>query len=153
MTHRFPLVAALRGALVLMVAGNGSLLAQRVMTAPPAAPAGWTEFSRYFDSTTAASGVVGASAIMVHEGRIVARHDFGLADRSRNQLVTDRTLFHYGSITKTLTAIAIMQLRDRGKLSLDDPIVRWVPELRQVHDAYGAIDSVTIRMLLSHSAR
>ena len=45
-----------------------------------------------------------------------------------------------------------MQLRDRGKLSLDDKIVRWVPELRAMHDPYGMMDSITIRMLLSHTA-
>jgi CubicO group peptidase (beta-lactamase class C family) len=45
-----------------------------------------------------------------------------------------------------------MQLRDRGKLSLDDRIVRWVPELRSMHDPYGMMDSITIRMLLSHTA-
>lgn len=45
-----------------------------------------------------------------------------------------------------------MQLRDRGLVSLDDPVVKYVPELRLVHDAYGSVDSVTIRMLLSHSS-
>jgi CubicO group peptidase (beta-lactamase class C family) len=95
---------------------------------------------------------VGASVLLVRGGRIAARHDHGFADRTRAQPVTERTLFHYGSITKTLTAIAIMQLRDRGRLSLDDRITRYIPELRQVHDPYGMIDSITLRMLLSHSA-
>jgi CubicO group peptidase (beta-lactamase class C family) len=45
-----------------------------------------------------------------------------------------------------------MQLRDRGRLSLDDRITDYIPELRQVHDAYGSMDAVTLRMLLSHSA-
>jgi CubicO group peptidase (beta-lactamase class C family) len=45
-----------------------------------------------------------------------------------------------------------MQLRDRGRLTLDDPITRYVPELRQVHDGFGSMDDVTLRMLLSHSA-
>jgi CubicO group peptidase (beta-lactamase class C family) len=66
--------------------------------------------------------------------------------------VDENTIYHWGSITKTLTAIAIMQLRDRGRLSLDDRIVRWLPELRRVHDPYRMMDSITIRMLLSHSA-
>ena len=61
-------------------------------------------------------------------------------------------MYHWASITKTLTAIAILQLRDRGRLTLDDPIVRYVPELRQVHDEFGSIDDVTLRMLLSHCA-
>jgi CubicO group peptidase (beta-lactamase class C family) len=45
-----------------------------------------------------------------------------------------------------------MQLRDRGLLSLDDPVVKYVPELRQVHDPFGDISAITIRHLMSHSA-
>jgi CubicO group peptidase (beta-lactamase class C family) len=45
-----------------------------------------------------------------------------------------------------------MQLAEEKLIGLDDPIVKYVPELRQVHDPFGAIDSVTIRMLLSHSS-
>lgn len=115
-------------------------------------PPGWVEFGRRFDAAAESGRVVGGSAVLVRGGRIVARHDYGYADRARNQRVDDRTIFHYGSITKTLTAIAVMQLRDRGELALDDPITRWVPELRQVHDPYGMIDSITVRMLLSHSS-
>jgi CubicO group peptidase (beta-lactamase class C family) len=62
------------------------------------------------------------------------------------------TSYNWASITKTFTAIAILQLRDRGKLSLDDPAVRYIPELRQVHDSFGPIDAITIRTLLTHSA-
>jgi len=45
-----------------------------------------------------------------------------------------------------------MQLRDRGRVALDDRITSYVPELRLVHDPYGSMDSVTLHMLLSHSA-
>ena len=45
-----------------------------------------------------------------------------------------------------------MQLRDRGLLSLDDPVVKYVPELRQVHNPFGDMSQVTIRHLMSHSA-
>ena len=62
------------------------------------------------------------------------------------------TIWHWASVTKTFTAIGIMQLRDRGRLSLDDPIVKYVPELQAVHDSFGSIDAITIRQLLSHSA-
>jgi CubicO group peptidase (beta-lactamase class C family) len=88
----------------------------------------------------------------MRDGKVLAHHEVGQADRERNEAMTDRAIFHWASITKTLTAIAIMQLRDRGKLSLDDRVTKWVPELRQVHDQFGSIDDVTIRMLLSHSA-
>ncbi len=123
-----------------------------VATAQQEAPPAWSEFLRIFDAGMDSDRVVGGAVVLVRDGRIAAHHERGLADRAVGQRVDERTLFHYGSITKTLTAIAIMQLRDRGKLSLDDRITRWVPELRQVHDPYGMIDSITLRMLLSHSA-
>ena len=116
------------------------------------APAAWREFTKIFQSYVDSDKVVGASAIMMKAGKETGRYDVGFADRSANVRVDSQTIFHWGSITKSLTAISIMQLRDRGKLSLDDKIVRWVPELRAMHDAYNMIDSITIRMLLSHTA-
>lgn len=66
--------------------------------------------------------------------------------------MTERTIYHFGSITKTLTAIAVMQLRDRGRLTLEDRVTSYIPELRRVHNAFGSMDDITIRMLLSHTA-
>jgi CubicO group peptidase (beta-lactamase class C family) len=76
----------------------------------------------------------------------------GFADRDSGRPVTGATIFHWASITKTFGAIAVMQLRDRGKLSLDDPIVRHVPELERAHNPYGPMSQVTVRHLLSHSS-
>ena len=118
----------------------------------PVVPASWDAFTRTFDSEVRRDSIVGASVLILERGQTVTHHEYGFADRALGQPVTERTIYHWASITKTLTAIAIMQLRDRGRLSLDDPIVRYVPELRLVHDPYGSIDSVTIRMLLSHAA-
>jgi len=116
------------------------------------APAGWSDFKKLFQAYVDSDKVVGASAIVMKSGKETGRYDVGFADRSANVRVDSQTIFHWGSITKSLTAISIMQLRDRGKLSLDDKIVRWVPELRAIHDPYNMVDSITIRMLLSHTA-
>jgi CubicO group peptidase (beta-lactamase class C family) len=116
------------------------------------APAGWPEFTRAFQAYADSDKVVGASVVYVRDGRVAQRYDVGMQDKGANVRVDSQTIFHWGSITKSLTAISIMQLRDRGKLSLDDKIVRWVPELRTMHDPYGRMDSITIRMLLSHTA-
>ena len=116
------------------------------------APPGWSGFTRLLEAYADSDRIVGTSALVMRDGKIVARHNYGLANKAAGKKVDDRSIFHWGSITKTLTAVAIMQLRDRGKLSLDDRIIRWVPELRAIHDPFGAIDSITIRMLLSHSA-
>lgn len=123
----------------------------------PAAPAAaqepaWNRATAALTACATSGAVVGAGAMLLRDGRIAARFHYGLADRERRQPVTDSTLFHYGSITKTLTAVAVMQLRDRGLLSLDDPVTRWVPEIRRLHNPFGSMDAITVRMLLSHSA-
>jgi CubicO group peptidase (beta-lactamase class C family) len=135
---------------VLLIGTACVVLPSRLPAQGP--PAGWADFTRLFDSSSDQDKVVGASVFVVRDGRVVAHHEHGLADRAKSRLVDEVTIFHYGSITKTLTAIAIMQLRDRGRLSLDDHVTRYIPELRQVHNAYGSMDDITIRMLLSHSA-
>lgn len=121
------------------------------MPVDPAA-AGWDAFTRLFDARLRDDRIVGAGVLLLRDGGVLAHHEYGFADRERGQRVDEQTLFHYGSITKTLTAIAVLQLRDRGRLSLDDPVTHYLPELRLVHDPYGAMDRISLRMLLSHSA-
>ena len=116
------------------------------------APPPWAQFTRTFEAYADSDQVVGASVVLMKNGRVIGRFDHGYANRAKQVEVDSQTIFHWGSITKSLTAISIMQLRDRGKLSLDDKIVRWVPELRTMHDPFGKMDSITIRMLLNHTA-
>ena len=137
--------------LFLAVSLMTALAAQAAGTkAPPGAD--WNQFIQMFDATVDGDHIVGAGVILVRDGHIVAHHEHGFADRDRGVRITSQTIYHYGSITKTLTAIAIMQLHDRGRLTLDDPITKYVPELRQVHNAFGSMDAITLRMLMSHSA-
>lgn len=105
-----------------------------------------------FRKYAAADSNVGASLLVMRNGAPLLQDNVGMGDRELKQPVTNATIFHWGSITKTLTAISIMQLRDRGKLSLDDRITKYIPELRQIHDPYGSMDDITLRMLMSHTA-
>ena len=133
---------------VLALLASSPVEAQR---RPDPAP-GWSDFTRAFRSFLATDGVVGASALLLRDGHVLAHQEAGYADRDLRQRTDQRTIYHYASITKTLTAIAIMQLRDRHRLSLDDRVTSYLPELRQVHDPFGSMDAITIRMLLSHTA-
>jgi CubicO group peptidase (beta-lactamase class C family) len=137
---------ALRLTLIHLVVGS------LVLAQPAEAQRAWSAVSRRFDTFAQAARVVGGSAVLVRDGRIVARHHYGLADRADGRRTGDSTIYHWASVTKTLTAIAVLQLRDRGLLELDDPITRWVPELRAIHDPDHAADRVTLRMLLSHTS-
>jgi CubicO group peptidase (beta-lactamase class C family) len=136
--------------LMLCVATRGAAQARPVADSVP--PARWSAFAVAADTYAREDSVVGASMIVLRGGRVLARHSFGLGDRERRRAPDPEAVYHWASITKTLTAVAIMQLRDRGRLTLDDPITRYVPELRQVHDSFGSMDAVTLRMLLSHSS-
>lgn len=109
-------------------------------------------FRSRFQSVLKQHGVVGSGFALVRGQGESQTIVFGEARLDSHQPVDDETAYNWASITKTMTAIAILQLRDRGKLSLDDPAVRYIPELRQVHDEFGGIDQVTIRRLLTHSA-
>jgi len=115
-------------------------------------PTGWADVVQGYRAALGRAGIVGSSLMIVRDGRIVARANEGLQDREAGAPVTDDTIYHWASITKTFTGIAIMQLRDRGLLSLDDPVVKFVPELRLAHDPFGDISQVKIRHLMSHSA-
>jgi CubicO group peptidase (beta-lactamase class C family) len=63
---------------------------------------------------------------------------------------TPRTGWRVASITKTITATAIFQLRDRGLLDLDDPLARHVPEFAAARPTAGRLDDVTLRRMLTH---
>ncbi len=62
------------------------------------------------------------------------------------------TLYRIASITKTFTGTAVMQLRDAGRLDLEDPAVKYLPELRGAVSPFAAIEAVTIRRMLSHES-
>jgi len=145
-----PVAAALVVGLVLC--GGGRAAAQGRSSAKDSPPPRWNAFAAAFDAYAREDSVVGGSVIVLGGGRILARHVFGLGDRERRLSPDPQAVYHWASITKTLTAVAIMQLRDRGRLTLDDPVTRYVPELRQVHDSFGSMNAVTLRMLLSHSS-
>lgn len=119
---------------------------------PAGFDAAWREVRNSFHATLEQQGVVGGSLLFVQGDSVLAREHYGFADLETRRRTDDHTIYHWASITKTFTAIALMQLRDRGRLSLDDPAVRHVPELRLAHNPFGSIETVTLRHLLSHSA-
>ena len=119
---------------------------------PPGFEAAWGQIVDEYKHTLDENGIVGSSLVFLHDGAMIASAYHGLADRDTERAVDENTIYHWASITKTFTGIAIMQLRDRGLLRLDDPIVKYVPELRAVHNPFGEMEAITLRHLLSHAA-
>ena len=75
---------------------------------------------------------------------------FGAADLESGAKPTEETIARVASVTKTFTATAIMQLRDEGRLTLEDPLARHVPEFASARAVGGYVEGVTIRRLLTH---
>lgn len=94
----------------------------------------------------------GAAVGIVHGDGLAWSAGVGLADVAARRAPDDGTLYRIASITKTFTGTAIMQLRDEGRLHLDDPAVKHLPELRAAANRFGDIEHLTIRRMLSHES-
>jgi CubicO group peptidase (beta-lactamase class C family) len=110
------------------------------------------EFKAFYEQSMRKHGIVGSSMMLVQDGQVIAQEFFGQANQEKQQSVDENTIYHWASITKTFTGVAIMQLRDRGLLKLDDPIVKYLPELNAVHNPYGDMTQITLKHLMSHTA-
>lgn len=88
----------------------------------------------------------GASVVVIKDGRIIYENGYGTADLESGAKISPSTVFHVGSLSKQFTAMAIQLLAGEGRLSLDDDVRKFLPEL---HD-FGK--TITIRHLLNHTS-
>jgi CubicO group peptidase (beta-lactamase class C family) len=140
------------GALVAaLVVGSATVATDMDSVRPPApttAADGGPDVAaidRYVEDEMDAQRIPGLALAIVKENRILHLRGFGKADDSGRK-VTPQTLFFNGSTTKSFTALAIMQLREAGKLELDAPVQRYLPWWR-VADV-DASARISIRHLL-----
>jgi len=103
---------------------------------------------RYVTSEMARLRIPGLALGIVHCDRIVATRGFGLADSS-GRAVTAQTPFYIGSLTKSITALAIMQLVEAGRIDLDAPVQKYLPWF-QLADRQASA-RITVRHLLNHT--
>lgn len=154
-TTRFALPAA---AAMLLAFGAPQLRAQTVAPAAPATIATAADvlaaerlFSAWMEGQIAYRGLPGVAVGVVSDQQLVWSKGFGFADVKARRPMTPTTRFRMASNSKMFTAVAIMQLREAGKLRLDDPVVQHLPwfKAKAAGDDDGAI---TIEQLLSHSS-
>ncbi len=88
----------------------------------------------------------GMAVVLIRDGRVVYRKDFGFADLEAHRAITPSTQFLLASNTKQFTAMAVMMLEERGKLRLDDSLAKFCPEFPD----YAR--TITIRQLLNHTS-
>lgn len=91
-------------------------------------------------------GETGCAVLVARDGQVIYRKAFGMADLELNVPMRPEMVFRIGSITKQFTAIAILQLMEQGKLSLQDQITKYIPD----YPMHG--HSITIEHLLTHTS-
>ena len=113
--------------------------------------AAFPEIERLFKNFVERQQRPGVIFGVIIDGELVLVKSAGVRDTTTNAPVTPETVFRIASMTKSFTAMAILKLRDEGKLSLEDPVARYVPELAKL--PYPTTDSqaLNIRHLLTHS--
>ncbi len=141
--------AVATGALIVLLAISAS--AARAQTpngpAPPASErtAHVIEaFERQVEADRNALKIPGLSIVLIQDGEVLSARGFGYADVEHRIPATADTLYHLASVTKTFTAILVLQLMEKGKLDLDEPVSRYSDDFKD--------DSVRIKHLLSHTS-
>jgi CubicO group peptidase (beta-lactamase class C family) len=121
--------------------------------AQPRAPlrSAFPAIDRAFAEFVAREHIPGAAWGIVVDGQLVHVGTAGYRELSSKSPVTPDTVFRIASMTKSFTAMAILKLRDEGKLSLDDPAERYVPELKGLKYPTSDSPRITVRHLLSHA--
>jgi D-alanyl-D-alanine carboxypeptidase len=91
------------------------------------------------------AGAPSVSVAVVREGKLFYAKAFGMADLASNRVADLNTRYAVGSVSKQFTVAALLLLQEQGKLSLDDRVAKYFPELTHAGD-------ITIRQLLSHTS-
>lgn len=148
-------------ALRLPAAGFGQLVltALSILILAVPATAQFTPFEAAiaeFDADVAAgvakdaAGCVSVAVFVADE--VVWSKGYGWADIENRVACTERSIGRTGSISKSFTAVLMMQLVERGLIALDDPVVDYLPELRDLADPPSDVRTITFRRLASHTA-
>jgi CubicO group peptidase (beta-lactamase class C family)/membrane protease YdiL (CAAX protease family) len=134
--------------LIALLAFGGVLAGSSRAAAPQLDKATGAAIDRFVEEQMDARRVPGYALAIVRGSEVVHARGFGSADGSGRPVTVD-TPFVLGSVTKSFTALAVMQLTDAGKVSLEAPVARYVPELRLAGDAEQRI---TVRQLLNQTS-
>ena len=118
-----------------------TLLLGRATAAPPS-----DAVDSYVESQVASRHLPGLSRGVVRDGKVVFARGYGMANLELSVPATPETVYELASVSKQFTATAVMMLVEEGKLKLDDPITRHLPQ------APKAWQGVTVRNLLNHTS-
>ena len=104
------------------------------------------------DAFVKSGEIAGAVTVVADLEKIIHLSSVGLADIETRKLMTPDAVFWIASMTKPITGTAVMMMQEEGKLSVDDPVSKYLPEFRNLKDAKGGEVTITIKECLTHSS-
>src|SRR3989449_6420693 len=128
---------------------------------PAVLPAPLARIDRLMQQYVDSGKIAGAVGLVLHNGKVVYQHAAGWSDLAAHRAMTSTTLFRIASQTKALTTVVILSLMEEGKLSVSDPVSRYIPGFAHTTVATRsdtgrvikpASRQITIRDLLTHTA-
>jgi len=90
-----------------------------------------------------------SSIVLMEDEKVFYNKTFGKADKLNNIDLNENTLFNIGSVSKIYVTAAILKLNQDGKLSIDEPVTKYIPEFEMADNRYK---DITVKMLLNHSS-
>lgn len=123
---------------------------------------GLRRLEHFLREATGKQGYLGGVVLIARDGHIVDWQAYGHRDIARREVLPRDAIFRIYSMTKTVTSVAVLQLVEAGKIEVDDPVARYLPELSKPRVMVGgtadapklapARSQITIRELLTHTA-
>ncbi len=114
--------------------------------------AAFPEIEKLFEDYRKQRGAPGLVFGVIIDGELAFAKGLGVRELATNDPVTPDTVFRIASMTKSFTALAILKLRDEGKLSLDDPASKYIPGLGRLRLPTSDSAPIRVRTLLTHGA-
>lgn len=149
---------------LFLVVFNMNLVAQRAEVPVPMVKSTFSVVDAYLSENIEKGVVPGGVFLAAEKGRIKYFKSLGFDDHSVDKMYTNDAIFRIASMTKSVTIVGILQLMERGKLKLDDPVSKYIPAFKKtkVLNSFNASDSsytvvdqikeVSIRNLLTHTS-
>lgn len=158
MMKRYTLLASAALALIALAGPREARAAEKPAAKKPAAtrkaakaPA-LPEVNRAMRECIASHEIAGAVTLVASRDKILHLGTAGQADIAAGKPMRADAMFWIASMTKPITASAILMLQDEGKLSVDDPVAKYIPEMAKVKTREGAPGNLTLRHLLTHTS-
>jgi CubicO group peptidase (beta-lactamase class C family) len=102
------------------------------------------------DHAIADKRIVGTVVLVARDGELVYARAAGLADREAGRAMKEDDIFRFASVTKPFVTAAAMRLVEQGRITLDDPVSKWLPDFKPTFDGKPA--TILVRHLLNHTA-